>query len=280
VRSAWWRKDIAMMLINGQSVDTVSAADRGLAYGDGLFRTIELIDGQPRLWRWHYARLRDDCRRLRLPCPDEALLLAELSACSANLERAVAKVVITRGTGKRGYAMPSDATPTRIVSAAVWGGYPATLAEHGVTVRVCELRLAQQPLLAGIKHLNRLENVLARSEWDDAAIFEGLLIDTDGQVVEGTMSNVFYVRDGVLCTPMLDQSGVSGALRAWVMEKASESGRAVSETRPSLTELLDADEVFLCNSLIGVLPVAVMAQRRWADFPVAHHWQRQLLAES
>ncbi|MCW3481396.1 aminodeoxychorismate lyase [Neisseriaceae bacterium JH1-16] len=269
-----------MMLINGQRSDTISAADRGLAYGDGLFRTIELIAGQPRLWRWHYQRLAEDCRRLRLPCPDEALLLAELSACSAKLERAVAKVVITRGVGKRGYAMPGDAVSTRIVSAAAWGGYPASLAEDGVTVRVCELRLSQQPLLAGIKHLNRLENVLARSEWDDAAVFEGLLCDADGQVVEGTMSNVFYVRDGVLYTPALDRCGVAGALRAWVMEKASESGHAVSETRPALTELLDADEVFLCNSLIGVVPVAVMAQRRWADFPAARHWQRQLHAES
>jgi len=269
-----------MMLINGQPADTVSAADRGLAYGDGLFRTIELVAGRPRLWRWHYARLQDDCRRLRLPCPDEALLLGELSACSANVERAVAKVVITRGTGKRGYAMPSDAAPTRIVSAAAWAGYPATLVEHGVTVRVCELRLAQQPHLAGIKHLNRLENVLARSEWDDPAIFEGLLCDADGRVIEGTMSNAFYVRDGQLCTPALDQCGVSGALRAWLVEQAAQSGLPVLETRPLLAELLGANEVFLCNSLLGIVPVAELAQQRWSAFPAARYWQRRLLDES
>ncbi|MDN0081407.1 aminodeoxychorismate lyase [Crenobacter sp. SG2305] len=269
-----------MMLINGLPADTVSAADRGLAYGDGVFRTIELVSGRPRLWRWHYARLRDDCRRLRLLCPDESLLFGELAVCSANLERAVAKVVITRGVGKRGYAMPGDAMPTRIVSAAAWGGYPGTLAEHGVTVRVCELRLSRQPLLAGIKHLNRLENVLARSEWDDPAIFEGLLLDEDGRVIEGTMSNLFYVRDGVLCTPKLDFCGVSGALRAWLMAAASEAGCPVSETRPELTELLDADELFLGNSLLGVVPVAELAQRRWSAFPVTRHWQQRLLDEN
>jgi 4-amino-4-deoxychorismate lyase len=260
-----------MMLINGQAADTVSAADRGLAYGDGLFRTVELIDGTPRLWRWHYQRLTADCTRLALPCPDEALLLEELAACSANLGRAVGKIVLTRGVGKRGYAIPGDVTPTRIVSAAACTGYPATLAEHGVAVRVCELRLARQPTLAGIKHLNRLENVLARSEWSDPAVFEGLLLDSDDTVVEGTMSNLFYVQDGVLCTPKLDFCGVSGALRAWLMAKASESGHTVSETRPELATLLDADEVFLCNSLIGVVSVAELATRRWSDFSTARH---------
>lgn len=251
------------MLIDGVPGDSVSALDRGLAYGDGVYRTLELMAGRPRLWRWQWQRLAGDCARLSLPLPDENLLLAELAQVSADLERAVAKVVLTRGVGRRGYAMPADAVPTRIVSASAWAGYPAELAEQGVTVRLCDLRLGLQPRLAGIKHLNRLENVLARSEWSDSALHEGLLLDSEGYLVEGTMSNLFLLRDGALFTPALDRSGVAGALRAWVLDNAPELGLTVSEARLTLDDLDAAEAVFLCNSLIGIWPVVRLGGRVW-----------------
>lgn len=251
------------MLINGVAASQLSVQDRGLAYGDGIFRTVELLDGCPKLWPWHWQRLAADCAALRLPCPDERLLLQELQIVGAAHARAVAKIMLTRGEGPRGYAMPAVSEPSRIVSASAWAGYPAERAEQGVQLRWCDMRLAIQPRLAGVKHLNRLENVLARSEWQEPGIAEGLMCDTDGFVVEGTMSNLFYVHEGELYTPMLDRCGVAGAMRACVMSLAQRLGVRVNEERISVAQLLLADEVFICNSLAGIWPVIVLQQRQW-----------------
>lgn len=251
------------MLINGVATEWLPATDRGLAYGDGIFRTVELLNGQPRLWRWHWQRLAADCTALQLPCPDQPLLLEELLQVGLCHERAVAKITLTRGAGQRGYAMPSTPDVTQIVSASPWAGYPAEWAEQGVQLCWCETRLGIQPRLAGIKHLNRLENVLARSEWQDLAIAEGLMCDSDGFVIEGTMSNLFLLSDGLLQTPLLDRCGVAGAMRAWVMETAARLGLLVQEVRLSKEQLLQADEVFICNSLAGIWPVVSLPERTW-----------------
>lgn len=263
-----------MMLINGLPETRVAASDRGLAFGDGIFRTLELRHGSPRLWRWQYARLTADAAALDLPLPAEDLLLAELRSAAAAEARAVAKITLTRGSGPRGYAMTPDAQATRIVSADAWAGYPASLVRDGVALTVCQLRLALQPRLAGIKHLNRLENVLARSEWCDPSIRDGLMLDSEGFVVEGTMSNLFVLRDGQLLTPPIDRCGVAGAVRAWVM-----SQEPVTEVRLTLDEVRAADEVFVCNSLAGIWPVASLAGRRWSSFASAAALAARLAAE-
>lgn len=267
------------MLINGQPGTLLSAQDRGLAYGDGIYRTLEVKAGHPLLWRWHWQRLAADCLALRLPCPEEALLLQEIGQVCADLPRAVVKVMLTRGEGPRGYAMPEVMHPTRIVSAAPWGGYPPVRAEEGVCVRWCLTPLAIQPRLAGIKHLNRLENVLARSEWSDPGVAEGLMCDTEGSVVEGTMTNLFMVRSGVLITPVLDRCGVSGALRAWLMEAAASLGLSVREIRLSRECLLQADEVFIGNSLAGLWPVTRLDERAWPVGALTRRLQACLAVE-
>lgn len=266
------------MLINGVKAELLPATDRGLAYGDGLYRTLEVVAGQPRLWRWQWQRLAADCAALRLPCPDEALLLAEIATVCAGLPRAVAKVVLTRGSGQRGYAIPAQVQPTRIVSAAVWAGYPPERAQHGIVVRWCDTQLGLQPRLAGVKHLNRLENVLARSEWDDPAIAEGLMLDSDGTVVEGTMSNLFWVRDGQLYTPKLDRCGVSGAQRACIIDTARQLGIDVTEQRLQPAELLAADEAFVCNSLAGIWPLRQLDGNTWQAWPLTARLQQALPA--
>lgn len=263
-----------MVLINGEAGECLPVSDRGLAFGDGVFRTLECINGVPRLWRWQYVRLCADARALSLEPPAEGLLLAELAQASAGLARSVAKVTLTRGAGPRGYAPSLDSCPSRIVSAAAWGGYPAELGQQGIQMTVCNLRLARQPRLAGIKHLNRLENVLARSEWNDPAVREGLLLDSQGDVIEGTMSNLFLLRDGQWQTPWLDQCGVSGAVRAWIMQQVP-----VECVRISLPQLLEADEIFVCNSLAGIWPVASLAGRHWDAFPQAQRLSGMLAAE-
>ncbi|UTH72695.1 aminodeoxychorismate lyase [Chromobacterium sp. IIBBL 290-4] len=268
------------MLIDGTPGDSVSALDRGLAYGDGVFRTLRLRHGIPWMWRWQYARLRDDAARMRLPLPDEAALLDELLQLGREHASAVGKIVVTRGVGARGYSMVAATGSTRIVSVSPWAGYPAAYGEQGVNARWCELRLSAQPRLAGIKHLNRLENVLARSEWDDPAIQEGLLLDQDGWLVEGTMSNVYLLRGAQLLTPKLDCCGVNGAVRDWLTENVSSFGLEFIESRLSAADLIDAEAVFLSNSLMGIWPLARLGDKTWSPSPLLQTLRQALLQQA
>lgn len=250
-----------MTLINGISSDVVSANDRGLLYGDGVFRTLKKVGGVSCCWPRHYAKLADDCAALNLRCPDAATLAAELAQLPPDC---VAKIIITRGPGTRGYAVAADAVPTHIVTASALPDYPSSHYASGVKVCLCSLRLASQPRLAGIKHLNRLENVLARMEWNDAAIAEGLLLDEGGNVIEGTMSNVFAWRQGVLHTPDLGRCGVAGVQRDRILSFAAELGLPTLVAPLSLDALMAADEVMLCNSVIGVWQVREFNGRVWS----------------
>ena len=264
-----------MMRINGQMADVLSASDRGLAYGDGVFRTLECRQGRPRLWAWQYARLAADAAALGLSVPDEALLRAELEAVCTGIGRAVAKIVLTRGQGPRGYAVRAGAAPTLIVSADPWDGYPDAWSQSGIRLAWCTLRLGLQPRLAGVKHLNRLESVLARTDLADRGCQEGLLLDSDGRVIEGTMSNLFLRRGGEWLTPRLDRCGVAGAVRAWLLERAP-AREAYIEPR----DVLGADELFVCNSLAGIWPVAHLGTRAWTDFSGARALQEALARQA
>lgn len=255
-----------MMLINGKPAHQISAQDRGLHYGDGLFETLAVKNGAPLVWDRHMLRLGLGCSRLGIEPPDPTLLRAETEQLCAGVERAVLKIIITRGAGGRGYRpcpapppslrSPPQASPiTRIVARYPWPEWPQHFWQEGVRVRVCQTPLGLNPSLAGIKHLNRLEQVLARSEWDDPDIPEGLMLDQTGSVIEATQSNLFIVKEGRLLTPDLSASGVAGIMRSCIIEIAAQLSIPCSVTRLTLAEVLGAEEGFLCNSLIAVWPV-------------------------
>lgn len=242
-------------LINGKMTDCVASTDRGLLYGDGLFETIAVIDGSMRHWPRHLSRLQAGCDRLGIEAVDGAALAHECQALAGDSAKSVLKVIVTRGSGGRGYRIPDKPSPTRIVQLHDWPAYPPACAERGVAVRVCNARLGHHPALAGIKHLNRLEQVLARQEWEDADIMEGLLLDSAGYLIEGTMSNIFLVRDETLLTPDLLRCGVAGIMRTRVLELADRLPIDVQICPVKMKHLQEADEVFICNSLIGIWPV-------------------------
>jgi 4-amino-4-deoxychorismate lyase len=194
-------------MINGEIKELFPATDRGLHYGDGLFETIAVINGRPTLWQAHMERLQCGCELLGIPLPDLQQLHEEASSLCSSEERVVLKLMITRGSGGRGYRPPQDVLSQRILFRYPWPDSPDL--SHGIQLRVCQTPLACNPALAGIKHLNRLEQVLARAEWDDPAIHEGLMCDLDGRVKEGTMSNLFWVEDSQLFTPDLSRCGVA-----------------------------------------------------------------------
>jgi 4-amino-4-deoxychorismate lyase len=258
--------------VDGQPLASLPLSDRGLAYGDGLFETIQVRDGQPRLLERHLQRLGEGCARLRLDC-DQVLLRQELTAFCAALGQGVAKLLLTRGDGLRGYAPPTQSAARRIFLGSALPEYPAHNAEQGVQLFPCQTRLAEQPLLAGLKHLNRLEQVLARSEWQDPQYAEGLVLDQAGRVIEGVFSNLFLVSGGVLKTPSLERCGVAGVMRAELLAAASRMGLVPQVRDVTLDELYRADEVFLCNSLYGVWPVRRLQQRDWPVGPLTRKLQ-------
>ena len=253
---------IGTRLINGTESTRVSADDRGLLYGDGLFETMAATDGRVRHLDLHLARLEEGCRRLGMPMPSQGLITEECRRVLEGIGNATVKLIITRGSGPRGYRPPSEPTITRIVMAMA--PRPRGDTVPPLVVRLCQTRLAQSPLLAGLKHLNRLEQVMACAEWDDPEIGEGLMLSMDGRLVSATAANVFLVLAGRLVTPDIRDCGVSGVMRQVVLAAARELG-APAEVEDLRPESLDvAEEVFVTNAVIGIRPVGeLMGVRQW-----------------
>jgi 4-amino-4-deoxychorismate lyase len=244
-----------MIWVDGEAGSGVPADDRGLGYGDGLFETMRVLDGAVPLLERHLARLFAGCARLRIEGLDRAALRRELAAACADRADGVIKLVITRGSGARGYRIPTGASPRRIISRHPRTEWPASFAQEGIRARTCSTRLGLGGPLAGLKHLNRLEQVLARSEWQDEDIVEGLMLDAEGCVVAGTMTNLFLVNAGVLQTPSLDRCGVAGVARGLLMERAAALDLRVEERRIAPAALSAAEALFVCNSVVGIWPL-------------------------
>lgn len=239
-------------LVDGEISSLVSASNRGLQYGDGVFETIAMFNGTPRFWQLHMDRLTIACEQLDIPLLPQQLLLREAQTVSAGRSRCVVKILLTRGESGRGYAPGNSVPPVRVVSAHEFPDGIQNQERLGIATRICKLRLAVQPALAGIKHLNRLEQVLARSELTQPGIDEGILLDPDDHVVSATSANIFLVLNGRLLTPRMDRCGVRGVMRAAVLQ----AFRPLCEQRRIQIDMLpDAHEVFLCNAVRGVIPV-------------------------
>jgi 4-amino-4-deoxychorismate lyase len=241
--------------IDGVAAGSVPADDRGLQYGDGLFETILVRGGRARFLDAHFARLDLGCRRLGIAFASGEELRAEIGrAASQSPARAIIKLIVTRGSApRRGYAPRGAFAPRRVLS--LFAAPPPDAAPAGVDARFAELRLGENPALAGIKHLNRLENVLAAAEPGHEAVFESLLLDPDGNVICGTMTNVFAARAGRLYTAPLDRCGVAGIMRSMVLRQAASLGIACEQRRLTRAEFLAADEAFITNVRIGVVPL-------------------------
>ncbi|MBM5457688.1 aminodeoxychorismate lyase [Pseudomonas sp. P66] len=258
--------------IDGLPADAVNLQSRALAYGDGLFETIAVRAGRPSLLDHHLQRLALGCQRLAINA-DHALIREELSRYASLLGDGVLKFILVRGDSQRGYAPAAGAPPRRILQGSPLPTYPAQHTEQGVRLFACTTRLAEQPLLAGLKHLNRLEQVLARAEWQGAEYAEGLMRDISGRLVEGVYSNLFLVRNGELLTPDLSRCGVAGVMRGALLEQAALAAIPVRITDLSLQDLEQADEVFLCNSVYGVWPVCAFVSLNWSPGPLTRKLQ-------
>jgi 4-amino-4-deoxychorismate lyase len=241
--------------IDGVPGAALPADDRGLQYGDGVFETMLVRGGRARFLEAHLARLSRGCSRLAISTAFVNPLRAEIDAAVAMAPPlAVLKIIVTRGNAqRRGYAPQGDEAPRRLVS--LWATPALAGHDDGVDLRVASIRLGENPALAGIKHLNRLENVLAAAESAGHGAFESLLLDASGNLVSGAMSNVFIVRVGDVVTPSIERCGVAGVMRGIVLRECAALGVTAGEKRLTLDDLFAADEAFITNARIGVVPV-------------------------
>ena len=254
---------IGRRLVNGVEGTGVAADDRGLQYGDGLFETMAAADGRILHFDLHLARLEEGCRRLGIPMPATSVLEQDCSRVLEGLGSATVKLMVTRGPGPRSYRPPAEPTVSRIVISAAG---KARFEHTPLTVRVCTTRLGMNPALAGMKHLNRLEQVLACAEWEDPDIAEGLMLSMDDRLVCATAANLFMVQEGCLFTPEIRDCGVAGVMRSLVLEAARQLDIRYSVEDLTLERLAGAEEVFLTNAVVGIRPVGEVLQvGRWPE---------------
>ncbi len=260
-------------LVNGEIAEHISVTDRGLNYGDGLFETMAVVRGRPRWWQEHMDRLCAGCERLGMKAPPQAVLLREIQTVSAGQPRCVVKIILSRAANGRGYHPSVGAPPVRVVSSHPWLQEIEREASTGVMAHICDLKLSIQPRLGGMKHLNRLEQVLASSELDGLEATEGILMDIEGHVISAISANIFLVFRQQFLTPRLDRSGVRGVLRARILKFF----KARCELRRVSPEMLEqASEIFLCNSVRGIIPVCHVDERTYPIGPVTRELQSWL----
>ncbi len=255
-----------MILVNGVETEYIRADDRGLLYGDGLFETIAVQDSSPKLLQQHMQRLKTSATKLSIQgfdieniCKDIKLIISK-----SGLKEAIVRVTLTRGSGDRGYAsLSTDANVVISISPL-----PSSIMEKrstGVEVIFSKHFLHKEPSLAGIKHLNRLLQVLVANEAVAEGADEALVFSEEGRIIEGGKSNVFFVFDKVIKTPRIEEYGVAGIVRQRIFDVASKAGYRVVEAEINLDDLLDVDEVFLTNSVIGIWPISNLNGRQFVQ---------------
>jgi len=256
------------VLVNGEVTTSISALDRGVMYGQCVFETIAVSNGQACLLDEHLQRLKRGAGLLAIEY-DQGLLNAEITKFIAGVSRAVLRVNVTIGEGGRGYLSPSNPKPTRILSLHEYPEYPDSYTAEGIELGLADIRLSHQPMLAGIKHGNRLEQIIARSQWQNGW-HEALVMDVDSNVIEATQSNVFIVSAGVMITPCLKHSGVAGVMRDCILKLAKDMNIPVEIKPISVDDVSRADAVFLSNSVIGLWPVKKFKERSYSDLTISN----------
>ncbi|RYY75496.1 MAG: aminodeoxychorismate lyase [Gammaproteobacteria bacterium] len=270
---------LPIIVVNGVIDAQVSPLDRGFTYGDGVFETCKMIESTIPLWNFHCERLLHSCKKLSIAVDVDVIeaqlknLISEVD--SEDKKSAIIKIIVTRGQGGRGYNISNLGSPTMVIGIFPATPYPEAHFSKGVKVRLCNQRLGCNSSLAGLKHLNRLEQILARAEWQDETIAEGIVLDVNENLIEAVFSNIFLAKNGELITPDLSEAGVAGVMRRFIIENlAPQAGLHTHIKKCALNDLVNADEVFLCNSNYGIWPVTELLTGQSYRFPVGEITRR------
>ncbi len=261
-------------LINGKFSNTVSVLDRGLSYGDGLFETMSWIYIKDRnrigveFWKRHLERIKKSCFLTKIKMPSISLLnnykkTILQKSINNGLQGGILKILITRGVGGRGYKFEKEISPTVIFLSFPMVKLDQGFLKKGVNVRFCKSPIFINSQLAGLKHLNRMDSVMARSEWEDQKYFEGILLDDSDNIIDGTMTNIFFSKNNILYTPLIGKSGINGIMRQVVIEKSSLFFDKVREINIKKNSIESFDEMFLTNSLIKIISVKKLLKKNF-----------------
>lgn len=257
-------------LINGSNTSGLDPFDRGLAYGDGVFRTFKVIDGKPLHWDYHFQTLSYDCEKLGIKLPNEALLLDDIKVLFTRTSGTfVAKWIITRGSSDRGYSIPKDIMPNRILLKNKFTPLPESLYLKGVNLEFSAKKTSSLLQLGATKHLNRLENVLAKQSVTSPS-FDAIMLDENDHVNECTSHNILALFSKQIHMPKHNHAGVSGVSRQIVMDHAQSLGYATIESNISKEQLLKANEIVIINSVNGALPVKQIKNKKWNSLNLAY----------
>ncbi len=279
-------------LINGVASDYLTINDRSIHYGDGLFETILCSNNKLYYWSQHFQRLQDSAQQLKIACPQEQVLLDDITMLleenkpesgSASEVAWAIKIIVSRGAGERGYKFSKNITSSRLVLlSSLEAEHSSLLSQQLLSgeLFICKQQVSINENLAGLKHLNRLENVMARNEWNDKArnsFIDGLMLNANQHVIEGTMSNLFAIKDKQLFTPELNLSGVNGIMREMIIDLASKNNIKTSLINLTLDDLTAMDELFISNSLIAMKAVTKLGDSLYKDQAVANMIFSELL---
>jgi 4-amino-4-deoxychorismate lyase len=269
-----------MIWINGELNDQISVADRSFQYGDGCFSTLLIRHGQIVHWAYHQQRIEQCLTVLGIPCPDWSLIQQWVDIALENQEAVLSglKIHISRGVGGRGYSVQGIASPMVTISRFAFPDQYSQWQQHGLVLGLCRQRLGLNPLLAGHKHNNRIEQVLLKRELESQGYVDGVVLDLNDQVIETTMANLFWFKQGVLHTPSLDQSGVAGVMRRVVIEEAQVMGTTVEVGCYRLSDLMSADAVFMTNSLLGMAAINAVDGIPIASNDLTRELQKRVLS--
>jgi 4-amino-4-deoxychorismate lyase len=252
-----------MSLINGVEQNMLPVNDRAVQFGDGCFTTARIREGRVEWLSAHLNRLRANCQTLMIPFAEWETLEQEMAVLAANHAEGVLKVTITRGSGGRGYSTAGSQTPTRILSVSPAPAHYPHWQQQGISLSLSPVRLGRNPALAGIKHLNRLEQVLIRTHLEQTTADEALVLDSEGWVTECCAANLFWRAGDTVFTPRLDHAGVNGIMRQHCLSLLAQSRYRVVEVNAREEAVRQADEVVVCNALMPVVPVNQFADARY-----------------
>ncbi|NLS11506.1 aminodeoxychorismate lyase [Vibrio sp. SM6] len=257
-----------MYWVNGVPSTSVTLNDRSFQYGDGCFTTMRVRGAQIEHWPYHKARMAAALECLKIAEPDWVTIeswLAVVLETMAQETHAIGGIKwhVSRGQGGRGYSPANVDTPCHTMSSFAYPSHYATWQQDGIALGVCQTPLSVNPYFAGHKHNNRLEQVLCKAELEQGPFADGITINVQNHVIETTMANLFWRVDDKVFTPALTSSGVAGVMRRCVMDALVALGQPMVEVYAPLSQLLCSDEVWLCNSLLGVAPVSRIGEKAY-----------------
>ena len=255
-----------MTSVNGCEQQLLAITDRATQYGDGCFTTMLVEHQQVQLWSLHLTRLKVSLARLAITAPNWQQVYTDVIALALKYpHKGGIKILISRGSGGRGYN-PTGCNDTQvIITHFEWPLHYQQWQQQGIVLGVCQQRMGNSPMLAGMKHLNRLEQVLLKQEIEQAGWVDAIALDGDDRVIETTVANLFWRKGNTVYTPALQRAGVAGVMRQHVLDMLYKLNCDYQVGDFDLAAVFAADEVFITNALMALVPINQIQTTQYSE---------------